>query len=302
MDRQDDPADVGGGGPSPTSTSVSTRLTSPGGPSGVDRTGQPGVESALGRDRTHDGDLPPELGTNRPAGAAPAGGSALWPDRPRATGGPELGSSARQVVGQAQDAVGQMVGQVQEQATARLSGQFGRAAEGLSSLSQAMRSTGGQLREQDQATGAAYAEWVAEQTERAAGYLHGKDLDRVVEDVEGFARRQPALFVGGAFALGLAAARFLKSSGRGGSGRTGRGAATHETASPNLIRSPYGAPSYAPGAAAVLGEQSWPDAADRTARVSSPSSASTATWAPASASSASAGSPGTETPAPGPEV
>ena len=302
MDRHDDPAEVAGTGPSPTSTSVSTSSTSRGGPSGFDRTGQPGVESATGRDRTRDGDLPPELGTNRPAGAAGAGGSAPWPDRPSATGGPEMGSSAQQAVGQAQDAVGQMVGQVQEQATARLSGQLGRAAEGLSSLSQAMRSTGGQLREQDQATGAAYAEWVAEQTERAAGYLHGKDLDLLVEDVEAFARRQPALFVGGAFALGLLAARFLKSSGRGGSGRTGRGEATYETASPSLARSPYGAPSYAPGAAGVLGEQSWPDPADRAAGISGPSSAATATWTPASASSAPTGSPGSGTPAPRPEV
>ena len=302
MDRQDDPADVGGARPSPTSTAVSTSATSAGGPSGFDRTGQPGVESAIGRDRTRDGDLPPELGTNRPAGATPAGGSAPWPDRPGATGGPEPGSSAQQVVGQAQDAVGQVVGQVQQQATARLSGQVGRAAEGLSSLSQAMRSTGGQLREQDQATGAAYAEWLAGQAERAAGYLQGKDLDRLVEDVEGFARRQPALFVGGAFAVGLLAARFLKSSGQSGSGRTGRGQATYETASPRLARSPHGAPSYAPGAAGVLGEQSRPDAADRAASASSPSSASAATWTPASASSVSAGGPGSETAAPGPEA
>ena len=60
------------------------------------------------------------------------------------------------------------------------------------------------------------------------GYLRGKDFDRMVDDLEGFARRQPALFLGGAFMLGLLAARFLKSgnprgygSGDGSFGRDG---------------------------------------------------------------------------------
>jgi hypothetical protein len=34
----------------------------------------------------------------------------------------------------------------------------------------------------------------------------------MIQEVERFARRQPALFLGGAFTLGLIAARFLKSS------------------------------------------------------------------------------------------
>jgi hypothetical protein len=34
----------------------------------------------------------------------------------------------------------------------------------------------------------------------------------MVRNVEDFARRQPALFIGGAFMLGLLGARFLKSS------------------------------------------------------------------------------------------
>jgi hypothetical protein len=33
-----------------------------------------------------------------------------------------------------------------------------------------------------------------------------------VDEVENFARRRPAMFLGGAFLLGLAATRFLKSS------------------------------------------------------------------------------------------
>jgi hypothetical protein len=38
----------------------------------------------------------------------------------------------------------------------------------------------------------------------------------LIDDVEDFARREPAVFIGGAIAIGLVAARFLKSSRRSG--------------------------------------------------------------------------------------
>lgn len=42
--------------------------------------------------------------------------------------------------------------------------------------------------------------------------MEGKEPPELAADVEGFTRRQPALFMGGAFVLGLTTARFLKSS------------------------------------------------------------------------------------------
>jgi hypothetical protein len=42
--------------------------------------------------------------------------------------------------------------------------------------------------------------------------LRQKDVRELMSDVERFAQRQPTLFLGGAFALGLLGARFLKSS------------------------------------------------------------------------------------------
>lgn len=47
-----------------------------------------------------------------------------------------------------------------------------------------------------------------------ADYLDNTDLRDMVADAEGLARRQPALFLGGAFVLGLLAARVLKSTRR----------------------------------------------------------------------------------------
>src|SRR3546814_8495932 len=63
-----------------------------------------------------------------------------------------------------------------------------------------------------------YADQAARGREGFAQTLREKDLDGLVEDVGDFARRQPALFLGGAVALGFAMSRFLKTSGnrRGG--------------------------------------------------------------------------------------
>jgi hypothetical protein len=43
----------------------------------------------------------------------------------------------------------------------------------------------------------------------------------MTHQVEDFARRQPAAFLGGAFAIGFLAARFLKSGGGGGYAQSG---------------------------------------------------------------------------------
>jgi hypothetical protein len=50
--------------------------------------------------------------------------------------------------------------------------------------------------------------------ERWADYVQNTDAREMANRVESFARREPGLFLGGAFALGLVGARFLKSSRR----------------------------------------------------------------------------------------
>jgi hypothetical protein len=117
-----------------------------------------------------------------------------------------------QVADQAQQAAGQMVGQAREQVSSRLAGQKDRAAEGLTSVAQALRHTGQQLRDQDEQAFTGYIDSAASQVERISNYLRNNDLGQLVDDVERFARRQPALFLGGTFVLGLLSARFLKSS------------------------------------------------------------------------------------------
>jgi hypothetical protein len=86
-----------------------------------------------------------------------------------------------------------------------------QVADRIRRLGSALRSASDTLQDEDR-TVARYAELASEKIEQAAGYIGSADVRRTMHDIEGFARRQPALFFGGAFLLGLAAGRFLKSS------------------------------------------------------------------------------------------
>lgn len=126
--------------------------------------------------------------------------------------GPTAPDTVREVTNQVKDSAGQMASQAREQVAARLAGQKDRAAEGLSSVAHVLRQSGQQLREQDQPNITAYFDQAATQVDRFSSYLQQRDLGQLLDDGERFARHQPALFLGGAFVLGLLGARFLKSS------------------------------------------------------------------------------------------
>jgi hypothetical protein len=76
----------------------------------------------------------------------------------------------------------------------------------------AMRRTTEQLRQEGNDGPARAMDFVAERAERLGGYLTGTNADRVLRDVEGFARRQPWLVAVGGATAGFFAARFLKAS------------------------------------------------------------------------------------------
>jgi len=113
-----------------------------------------------------------------------------------------------------------LIDNVKQRATAQLDSQKGRATDSISSIAHAVRSTTSQLRGEQHDVLAQYVETVADQLERFSNNVRGKDVNELLDDARGFARRQPALFVAGSFAVGLLAARFLKSSGRSDSGRS----------------------------------------------------------------------------------
>jgi len=136
--------------------------------------------------------------------------------------GEQVADKAGQIVDQAKDALGGTVDQVREQAVSQVDQQKSRAAETLNTVAGAVRQTGDQLRQQDQGTVAQYVDTAANQIERMATYLNNRDINDMAVELQHFARRQPALFLGGALLAGMLAARFLKSSSQQVSGTQGR--------------------------------------------------------------------------------
>jgi len=107
-----------------------------------------------------------------------------------------------------------IVSRVRERAAAELSTQKNLAVDGIGSVAQAVRQSTQHLRDQQHEALAGYVEQAADQIERFAQQLRGKDLNELFDDAQRLARRQPAIFIGSAFALGLIGARFFKSSPR----------------------------------------------------------------------------------------
>ena len=84
--------------------------------------------------------------------------------------------------------------------------------EDVRSAAQAVRRTVQQLRTEGNGRAADLLESMADRGERLGGYLREADGDRMLRDVEGFARRQPWLFTGAGALIGFMAARFMKAS------------------------------------------------------------------------------------------
>jgi hypothetical protein len=99
-----------------------------------------------------------------------------------------------------------------EQDKSQLGSHKHQASQRMVPVQSALRETAHQLRSQGQGPIAEYAEKASDQVERFSGYLRETDVDEIIDEVRGVARRRLALFLGGAAALGFFATRFLKSS------------------------------------------------------------------------------------------
>jgi len=126
---------------------------------------------------------------------------------------------------QAKQTTNEVVSQVQQQATSQITKQKDTAADELSTVVNAVRRFGESLNNEGQGPiarfAAQYGDKAADSLDRVAQYLREQDPKRLFNDVQSFGRRQPALLIGGAFLLGFAGARIIKSSmGAAGSGST----------------------------------------------------------------------------------
>jgi hypothetical protein len=119
---------------------------------------------------------------------------------------------AQEVAGQAkekaQEATDQAKGRVREQVDQRSA----EAGKQVSTTAGDLRSVSDELRKQGKDTPARLAQQAADRTERLGSYLAESDADRILGDVEDFARKQPWAVVAGGLVLGFAASRLLKAS------------------------------------------------------------------------------------------
>lgn len=119
----------------------------------------------------------------------------------------QVKAKAREFAGKAQE-------QAKTKARSTVETQKTKAADTIGTVAQTLRGSTDQLRDQNQEQIGRYITSAADQMERLAEYLRTTETDELVRKAEEVARKQPALFLGGAFALGILTARFLKSSRR----------------------------------------------------------------------------------------
>lgn len=125
------------------------------------------------------------------------------------TGSP---SFPKQVATQAKEIGSNAAAKAKEVATTRVERSAGKSAGQIDQVARALHDTSRQLGEN---SASPYIDKAANELDKVARYLRGATLPDIVKRVETFAHEDPVLFLGGAFVLGLAGARFLKSSARG---------------------------------------------------------------------------------------
>ena len=130
-------------------------------------------------------------------------GASTEPEHPLAEAGQEAGQTAGHVAERATDIGVQQADRIRMQ-----------AADGLHQLAGSVRNASSDL--SDQPAIANLATTAADGAERVSTFLRENDARQMVGAIEDMARRQPLVFVGGALILGLAASRFIKAAGGGG--------------------------------------------------------------------------------------
>jgi hypothetical protein len=166
-------------------------MTDSGGAMSIQESGRPGVDQNAAREMgSTQGDSKPNSQTEGQGGMVDAAKQKIQ----------RLASQARETAG--------------GQAESRFSTGKTRATQTLGTVAQALKSSSQQLRDQQHEGMGGYADQAANKLEEMSHYLENASLKDVATRFENFARREPALFIGSAVALGFFGARFLKSSQR----------------------------------------------------------------------------------------
>ena len=147
--------------------------------------------------------------------------------------GAEAVDRARATLDHARDDARALVDRARETALSALERQKAEAANQIDGIAKALKAAADALQEQEVGPAAVYAGRAAESLSSMAEALNHQDLQSLLQRTRDMARRQPALFVGGAVALGFGLARFLKTSAEEDT--------SDETAGPQKSANPGGA-------------------------------------------------------------
>ena len=124
--------------------------------------------------------------------------------------GVELVSAAQeQMTAKAHELGGEANFQIREQLDQRST----QAGEQLQSIGKTLQSGANQLRSEGKDVPARVVEEVARRADDVGGYLRSAEADRILGDIEGFARTRPWLTAGVGALAGFLASRFVKASG-----------------------------------------------------------------------------------------
>ena len=139
------------------------------------------------------------------SGSHPSGAAVEVKDK-----GKELVSAAQeQITAKAHELGGEANFQIREQLEQRTT----QTGEQLQSIGKTLQSGANQLRSEGKDVPARVVEEVARRADGVGGYLQSAEADRILGDIEGFARRRPWLTAGVGALAGFLASRFVKASG-----------------------------------------------------------------------------------------
>lgn len=158
--------------------------------------------------------------------------------------------TAQQVQQKAQEVKGQAGDRVRQELDSRST----QAGSQLQLTADAMRRTGQQLRDEEKEGPAKAIDMVADRAEQLGNYMTSANADKILRDVEDFARRQPWLVAFAGATLGFLASRFTKASstrryeGSGGETQNGQRAPSPVmTQRPDPAAAEPASPSHALG-------------------------------------------------------
>lgn len=115
----------------------------------------------------------------------------------------------------AQDTARDVKSKTREQLREQIAERSSQVGGQATSAAKAMRLASSQLRQDGNERVADAVDGLADRGQRLGAYLSSADGEKLLRDVEEFARRQPWLMVGGSAVIGFLGSRFMKASSHG---------------------------------------------------------------------------------------